>query len=186
MDVTTLQRRLRPIARHLANAVTEHPEPQPKVHGIAGLQVAVLPVVHGHEATPVHVPSAPLACFTDPCHRTGPAGVARLTDDQRDECIAAIARDSYCILPIKLPPELITRMDDYISRYCDAACADPSALRSGGMYKPLTNGTFYHQFNLVELDPVFREMLTFRPALQLCYDCFGPMFHLGQEKVRSD
>eukprot|EP01043_Picozoa_sp_COSAG02_P084462 COSAG02_NODE_22294_length_757_cov_1.001520_1_plen_179_part_01 len=150
-DVAMLQRRLRPIAGHLANGAAEHSEPQPEVRTIAELQVAVLPAVHGREAAPVHVPSVPLARFTDPFHRTGPAGVARLTDDQRDECIAAIARDSYCILPIKLPPELITRMDDYISRYCDAACTDPSVLRSGGMYKPLTNGSFYHQFNLVEL-----------------------------------
>jgi hypothetical protein len=29
---------------------------------------------------------------------------------------------------------------------------------------------------------VFREMLTFTPAMQLTYDCFGPMYHLGQDK----
>ena len=36
--------------------------------------------------------------------------------------------------------------------------------------------------NIVELDPVFREFLMFKPVLQMCYDCFGPMFHLGQDK----
>ena len=50
----------------------------------------------------------------------------------------------------------------------------------------LTKGldyTGFTQTNLVELDPVFRQLLTFRPALQLTYDCFGPMFHLTQDKV---
>ena len=46
----------------------------------------------------------------------------------------------------------------------------------------MTTSAGYTQTSLVELDPVFREMLTFTPAMQLSYDCFGPMFHLGQDK----
>ena len=40
----------------------------------------------------------------------------------------------------------------------------------------------YTETNIVEHDPVFREFLLYLPALQLSYDVFGPMFHLGQDK----
>jgi hypothetical protein len=178
--------RLRRVAAHLVTATDQHDDSWKAADGRGTgegeLHVEVLPAAHGHKSMSVHVPG-PLAPCVDPLHRTGPAGLARLTDEQRDACVAAIARDSFCILPIKLPAELISRVDAYITNYCDAARADPSAMRSSGMFKPLVSGpSDYLQFNLVELDPVFREMLTFRPALQLCYDCFGPMFHLGQEK----
>jgi hypothetical protein len=176
--------RLRHVAAHLA-AATEPTE----LPG-ASFRIEVLSA-HGVEATVVHVPDN-LAPCADPLHRTGPAGVARLTDEQRDECIKAIAEDSYAILPIKLPAELIARADAYITRFCDEMCENPTAMRSSGAFKPPVNGPgavgladqhrSFSQTNLVELDPVFREMLTFRPALQLCYDCFGSMFHLGQDK----
>ena len=40
----------------------------------------------------------------------------------------------------------------------------------------------YTETNIVEHDPAFREFLLYLPALQLSYDVFGPMFHLGQDK----
>ena len=154
-------------------------------------RLEVLPGAHGDQAGMVHVPG-PLAPYSDALHRTGASGSLRLTDRQRDECVASIAKDSFCILPIKLPDELIARANEYITAFCDDLCAHPTAMRSSGAFKPPVNGPgaaglsdqhrSFSQTNLVELDPVFREMLTFRPALQLCYDCFGPIFHLGQDK----
>lgn len=153
------------------------------------IRLELLPGAHGEQATMVHVPG-PLAAYTDPLHKSGPSGAMQLSDRQRDECVAAIAKDSFCILPIKLPDELIARADAYITAFCDEMCAEPTAMRSSGAFKAPVNGPdavgvgdrSFSQTNLVELDPVFREMLTFRPALQLCYDCFGPIFHLGQDK----
>ena len=173
--------RLWRVAAHLVPATTE--PPLLAASSKEELRVSVLLAAHRREAVPVHIPSL-LALCTNLLHRTGPTGATQLMDEQRDACVATIACDSYCILPIKLPAELIARANDYITWYCDAARVDLTAMRLGGIFKLLVNSTFYHQFNLVELDPVFHEMMTFRPALQLCYDCFGPMFHLGQEKVR--
>ena len=34
----------------------------------------------------------------------------------------------------------------------------------------------------MEHDPVFRDFLLYKPALQLSYDVIGPMFHLMQDK----
>ena len=34
-------------------------------------------------------------------------------------------------------------------------------------------------------DPCFRALMTYEPALQLTYDCFGPMFHLCQSNLVS-
>ena len=36
----------------------------------------------------------------------------------------------------------------------------------------------------MEQDQVFRDLLSFKPAMQLCYDVFGPLFHLGQVSNR--
>jgi hypothetical protein len=49
------------------------------------------------------------------------------------------------------------------------------------LYGPSWLGSL-QETNIVEQDPVFRELLSFRPAMQLCYDVFGPLFHLGQDK----
>jgi ectoine hydroxylase-related dioxygenase (phytanoyl-CoA dioxygenase family) len=35
------------------------------------------------------------------------------------------------------------------------------------------------------LDPAFRELMMYEPALQLCHDLFGPAFHLNQSNFIS-
>ena len=48
--------------------------------------------------------------------------------------------------------------------------------------KPDPNETQFYHYNVIELDPVFRHLLVFKPAMQLCYDVFGPQFIMGQDK----
>ena len=93
-----------------------------------------------------------------------------LTDLERDACLAGIEQDSYVILPVSLPAAMIDRANAYIDAYC--AKVDEAVRAEQGL----------SETNIVELDPVFREFLLYKPALQLSYDVFGPMFHLGQDK----
>ena len=96
-----------------------------------------------------------------------------LTDAQRDQCLAAIDQDSFVILPITLPQEMIAAANAYIDRVCDQV---GEAERAAAGFRG------FSETNIVEMDPVFRRFLTYKPALQLSYDVFGPMFHLGQDK----
>ena len=86
-----------------------------------------------------------------------------LSDQQRDECLAAIDRDSFVILPHLLPQDMIDRANAYI----DECCAR--------FDREERDHPRYHETNIVEHDPVFREFLLYLPALQLSYDVFGPM-----------
>jgi hypothetical protein len=93
-----------------------------------------------------------------------------LSDAARDACLEHIDQDSYVVLPITLPQSMVDRANAYI----DTVCKKVS--KADRVDKGLS------ETNIVELDPVFRELLTYKPALQLSYDVFGPMFHLGQDK----
>lgn len=107
----------------------------------------------------------------------------RLSDLQRDECLAALDRDSYAVLPVKLPQDMIDRAQAHI----DGFCADESMyLAANTSYRaddPRLFGQGFHSTNIIETNAVFREFLVFKPAMQLCYDVFGPMFHLGQVRA---
>ena len=91
-----------------------------------------------------------------------------LTDLQRDHCLEEIDRDSYTILPVRLPPDMIERALAVI----DGFCADPAIyLAPPKLYEkddPRMYGQGFHMTNIVETDDVFREFLTYKPALQLC------------------
>lgn len=93
-----------------------------------------------------------------------------LTDAQREQCLEGIDRDTYVTLPITLPTSTIECANAYIDTHCAQIPAAVAAERG------------FSETNIVERDPVFRELLTYKPALQLSYDIFGPMFHLGQDK----
>ena len=93
-----------------------------------------------------------------------------LTDLERNACLAGIEQDSYVILPVSLPTAMIDRANAYIDAYC--AKVDEAVRAEQEL----------SETNIVELDPVFREFLLYKPALQLSYDVFGPMFHLEQDK----
>ena len=93
-----------------------------------------------------------------------------LSDQQRDDCLAAIDRDSFVVLPHLMPQDMIDRANAYIDQCCSRFDREER------------DHPRYHETNIVEHDPVFREFLLYLPALQLSYDVFGPMFHLGQDK----
>ena len=91
-----------------------------------------------------------------------------LTDEQRDRCLEEIDRDSYSILPVRLPPDMIERALAFI----DGFCSEPANyLAPTKLYErddPRLYGQGFHMTNIVETDDVFREFLTYKPALQLC------------------
>lgn len=93
-----------------------------------------------------------------------------LSNAERDACLKRIDQDSYVVLPITLPARMIDRTNTYIDQCCEKL-RQTNQLEKG-----------FSETNIVELDPVFREFLIYKPALQLSYDVFGPMFHLGQDK----
>ena len=95
-----------------------------------------------------------------------------LTDAQRDEILARIEAESFVILPFTLPQDMIDRAVAYMDTCCDKGRAE-----NPQQY-------YFSETNIVESDPVFREFLMYKPALQLSYDVFGPMFHLGQDTWR--
>ena len=95
----------------------------------------------------------------------------------------AIDRDGYCVLPLRLPPAMIERAMAYIDGYCaDPARYGPEAKTEYCAESPVDGGNGHQETNIVELDAIWRDFLSYKPAMQLCYDCFGPLFRLGQDK----
>ena len=95
----------------------------------------------------------------------------------------AIDRDGYCVLPLRLPPAMIERAMAYIDGYCaDPARYGPEAKTEYCAESPVDGGNGLSETNIVELDGIWAEFLSYKPAMQLCYDCFGPLFRLGQDK----
>ena len=102
-----------------------------------------------------------------------------LSDAQRDECLKGINEDGFSILPVRLPGDLLERIVHYIDTYIDR-------VRN---YEPnLANASetryIYMRDSIAEDDPVWKELMMFKPTLQLCHDVFGPMFHLSQDMWR--
>ena len=98
----------------------------------------------------------------------------RLSDAQRDKLMAALDRDGYFMLPVKLPDPMlrdaIAAIDALALKQLEAADG------AGASSRP----TSVKMHNCVDLSPAFRALMMFEPALQLAYDAFGPMFHLNQ------
>jgi hypothetical protein len=99
-------------------------------------------------------------------HDTEPS----LSNLQRDQLLADLDRDGYIVLPCKLPPWVIDDANSFFARYvAERRKTEPCETQ------------FYH-YGAIQLDPVFRHLLVFKPAMQLCYDVFGPQFIMGQDK----
>ncbi len=102
-----------------------------------------------------------------------------LSDEHRDECLTRLNEDGFSVLPVKLPENLLDRIVHFVDTYIDR-------VRN---YEPdLANASearyVYMRDTMVEDDPAWRELMMFKPALQLCHDVFGPMFHLSQDMWR--
>ncbi len=101
------------------------------------------------------------------------APVSRLTDAQRIKLMDSLDREGYVILPGLLPDPLLKGALTAIDRVArEERAADPEK-RSVKVA------------NIVDVDPAFRALMMYEPALQLAYDCFGPMFHLCQSNMVS-
>lgn len=98
----------------------------------------------------------------------------RLSDAQRDTLVATIEKDGFAVLPDKLPEELMAECLETIDRIA----ADVRKTRT-------TSQRSVKVQNCVDRDPVFRKLMMYLPALQLCHDFFGPMFHLNQSNFIS-
>lgn len=93
-----------------------------------------------------------------------------LTNAQRDELLDDLDRDGYVVLPCKLPQWVIDDTSSFLDRYVHER------------RKPQPEETLFYHYDIIELDPIFRPLLVFKPAMQLCYDVFGPQFIMGQDK----
>ncbi len=96
-----------------------------------------------------------------------------LSDETRDQLMRTLAIDGFCTLPFKLPVELLESLIAVIDRISDEANAERSASLAVKKNK------------CVALDRAFVDLMMFKPALQLVYDAFGPMFHLNQSNFIS-
>ena len=95
-----------------------------------------------------------------------------LTIAQRDQLMQDLDRDGFIILPFKLPAWMIEETERAMDRCVDETRkSDPQRM-------------LFDRTNVVELDPIFRRLMMYKPALQLSYDCFGPQFVLGQDQYR--
>jgi ectoine hydroxylase-related dioxygenase (phytanoyl-CoA dioxygenase family) len=115
--------------------------------------------------------------------------ITRLTDVQRDELMATLQRDGFVVLPGLLPEALRLRAIEAIDRLAGERRTSKTAFDINGFaVKGDAAGPVRRSVkigNIVDVDPVFREVMTYEPALQLAYDCFGPMFHLCQSNLVS-
>ena len=96
----------------------------------------------------------------------------RLTDAERDALLADLDRDGYVVLPRLLPTSLLHSCLHAIDRITTEKRGDNKSQSVKVM-------------NCVDLDPAFRTLMDYEPALQLSYDVFGPMFHLCQSNFVS-
>lgn len=97
----------------------------------------------------------------------------RLTDAQREQLMTSLDQDGFMVLPGLLPDSI---------RQSALAAIDRLALRERNANPSKRSVKIA---NIVDADPSFRALLTYEPALQLAYDCFGPMFHLCQSNLVS-
>lgn len=97
----------------------------------------------------------------------------RLNDEQRTTLMAQLERDGYFVLPQTLPADLNEQCIAAIDRITEQAQRENPTQQS------------VKRQNCVDLDPAFRRLLMYQPALQLAYDAFGPMFHLCQSNFVS-
>lgn len=97
----------------------------------------------------------------------------RLTDDQRHDLLRQLDEDGFFVLPGLLPGAMIERSLAAIDR-CAAAERAKNPSRASVKLQ-----------NIVDRDPIFVELMMYEPALQLAYDCLGPMFHLCQSNLVS-
>jgi hypothetical protein len=133
----------------------------------------------GQTSVPAAVPAAAAAAAA----AATAADELCLTDAQRDACLASLDRDSFCVLPVRLPRHMVERANAYMDGYMHDPARANAPSSEGTAARPLTGGGgVLTEMGIVEADPVFREYLSFKPALQLCYDVFGPMFHLAHDK----
>eukprot|EP01051_Picozoa_sp_SAG22_P020929 SAG22_NODE_4417_length_1276_cov_0.970263_2_plen_171_part_00 len=125
------------------------------------------------ETGSVSQPPAPDEAIAAPA--AGPAE-ASLSDAQRDECLAALDRDGFAVLPLRIPGSMVRRANAYMDGYCaDSGRVFANTAAPVPAWDPRVGGNGYlTEMGIVELDAVFREYLTWKPALQLCYDVFGP------------
>ena len=96
-----------------------------------------------------------------------------LSNLQRDTLLHQLDLDGYAILPDKLPAPIIAEQLAAIDRFAFDARASNA------------NQNSVKRQNCVDLDPAFRRLMMYTPALQLAYDLFGPMFHLNQSNFVS-
>lgn len=100
----------------------------------------------------------------------------------RDQILSQLAEDGYAILPMKLSPDLVNEQLEAIDKITHQVRSENPGQRSVKVQ------------NCVDRAPAFRQLMMYTPALQLCYDIFGPMFHLNQsnfvsrpqDEIRSD
>ncbi|HEX4125285.1 MAG TPA: phytanoyl-CoA dioxygenase family protein [Tepidisphaeraceae bacterium] len=97
----------------------------------------------------------------------------RLSDSQRAELVEQLDADGFFVLPGLLPDDLMGRVLEAVDRAAAAARAAAPGRSSVKIQ------------NIVDVGPAFVELLMYEPALQLAYDCFGPMFHLCQSNLVS-
>lgn len=95
-----------------------------------------------------------------------------LTDAQREALMTDFKRDGYAILPFPLDEELQRSSLEAIDRAAAHQRAD-------GVHRSVKLD------NCVEADDAFLRLAMWTPALQVAYDCFGPMFHLNQSNLIS-
>lgn len=96
-----------------------------------------------------------------------------LSDEERTTLIAQLEKDGYVIIPRELPHEFIQRAIAAIDRISAPIKAKNPSSKSVKV------------MNCVGQDVVFQQLMMYEPALQLCYDVFGPTFQLCQSNFIS-
>jgi hypothetical protein len=92
-----------------------------------------------------------------------------LTDAQRDKLLQDLDRDGFFVLG-KMPDWMLNESLRVIDGFVEKR----------RMFEP--DASYINYMNVVELDPIFRRMMMYKPMLQMAYDAFGPLFILQQDQ----
>lgn len=65
-----------------------------------------------------------------------------LSDQQRNDCLEALERDGFCILPLRLSTEMVARANAYMDGYCASAsrCNRPLLSEAENKHNPTITG----------------------------------------------
>jgi len=95
----------------------------------------------------------------------------KLNNFERDVLLTKLETDGFVVIPEKLDKELLESAQSALNQIMAEGEHERKKARC-------------EMDNIINVDPAFRHLMTYYPAMQLAHDVFGPSFHLCSSSIR--